>query len=270
MNRRYSRQSFLGADSEYIIRTAKIGIVGLSGGGSHQVQQLGHVGFRRFVLYDPERFDDMSNLNRNVLATVGDLDDQPLKTSLAARALGKLAESDLELECYPCRWQDKPEPLRACDLIFGCVDTFAQRAELEVCARRHLIPYLDIGLDVTIVEGERPRMGGQLIVSMPGDPCMRCLGFLTEERLAREAAQYGNVGARPQVVWGNGVLASTAVGIAVDLLTNWSGALHGPVYLSYDGSRATMAPHVRLEFLGSSPCPHFPSDAVGEPRFAAL
>ena len=30
-------------------------------------------------------------------------------------------------------------------------------------------------------------MGGQVILSMPGSPCMTCLGFLNEASLAREA-----------------------------------------------------------------------------------
>src|SRR6266849_8531402 len=51
--------------------------------------------------------------------------------------------------------------------------------------------------------------GGQVIMSSPDGPCMRCMGFLTGEKLAAEAALYGNAGARPQVVWHNGVLAST-------------------------------------------------------------
>jgi hypothetical protein len=36
-----------------------------------------------------------------------------------------------------------------------------------------------------------------------------------------EAEKYGAAGSRPQVVWPNGVLASTAVGLAVQLLTPW-------------------------------------------------
>ena len=65
---------------------------------------------------------------------------------------------------------------------------------------------------------------GQVATSMPGAPCLRWLGLLSERELAEEAAQsggYAGFGPAPQVVWANGVLASTAVGIAVDLLTGW-------------------------------------------------
>jgi hypothetical protein len=269
MSQHFSRQSFLGADSGAFFARAKVGLIGLSGGGSHLVQQLGHVGFRRFVLYDPQSVDT-TNHNRLVGGTLADGPAETLKTEVARRMLDGIVGKALVLEPYPCRWQDNPEPIRECDMIFGSVDTFAQRSELEVCARRYLIPYIDIGLDVNIVEPEPPRMGGQVILSMPGGPCMRCLGFLTEDRLSREAARYGDVGPRAQVVWANGVLASTAVGVAVDLLTDWTQALRQPVYLSYDGNRGTVTPHVRLEHLPPGPCSHFPLDAVGEPRFTPL
>jgi hypothetical protein len=80
--------------------------------------------------------------------------------------------------------------------------------------------YIDIGMDVH--GKERPVIGGQVILSSPGGLCMKCMGFLTDEKLGQEAARYGNAGAHPQVVWPNGVLASTAVGLAVDLVADWT------------------------------------------------
>jgi hypothetical protein len=47
------------------------------------------------------------------------------------------------------------------------------------------MPDIDIGMDVH--RTEPPVIGGQIILSSPGGPCMRCLSFLTEEKLAREA-----------------------------------------------------------------------------------
>ncbi len=136
-----------------------------------------------------------------------------------------------------------------------------------MCCRRYLIPYIDIGMDLHQVGDEPPGMGGQVILSMPGGPCMFCLCFLTEEKLALEASRYGAAGGRPQVVWPNGVLASSAVGVAVDLLTDWSRSLRGPVYLSYRGNDGTVTPHVRLTNFRSGPCSHYPPDQVGDPIF---
>ena len=265
---RHSRQSFLGADSEEKIRTCMVGIVGLGGGGSHIVQQLGHLGFRRFALFDPDRVE-LSNLNRMVGTTLEDVRERVLKIEVARRLLKGLQDGP-EISAWPCRWQSRPEVLRGCDIIFGCVDGFAERRELETCARRYLIPYIDIGLDVHIVGNEPPRMAGQVIVSMPGGPCMTCLGFLSDKALADEAGRYGEAGPSPQVVWANGVLASTAVGLALDLLTDWAGALRSSVYASYDGNLGTVSPHVRLQYADTTPCPHFPSQSVGDPVFEQL
>jgi hypothetical protein len=175
-----------------------------------------------------------------------------------------------QVETFACRWQDRPAPLRGCDIVFGCVDGFAERRELEVACRRHLIPLIDVGMDVHTVGDEPPRMGGQVILSMPGAPCMTCLGFLNDATLAREAARYGDAGTQPQVVWPNGALASTAVGVAVDLLTDWTRSLRGPVYLMYDGNIGTVTPHPRLIYHDGGPCPHFPLAQVGNPVFTRL
>ena len=137
-----------------------------------------------------------------------------------------------------------PKALQICDLVLGCVDSFTERHQLEACCRRHLIPYIDIGMDVHPGGDGPPAMTGQVILSMPGGPCMWCMNFLTEEKLGREANNYGAAGGRPQVVWSNGVLASTAVGLAVEVLTNWTRSPRNAVFLSYRGNEGTINPDV--------------------------
>lgn len=265
---RFSRQGFLGKAGQRAIEQSVLGIVGLGGGGGHVAQQLAHVGFSDFLIYDGDVADE-SNLNRLVIATEADVANATPKTEAArARILG--VNSRASVRAFNCRWQDAPAMLRTCDLIFGCVDSFAERRELEACCRRYLIPYLDIGMDLHQVGEEPPIMAGQILLSMPGGPCMFCLGFLTEEKLSREAAQYGAAGGRPQVVWPNGVLASTAVGVAVDLLTDWTRSLRGPLYLSYRGNDGTILPHPRLNYLRDAPCNHYSLDEVGDPSFRRL
>jgi hypothetical protein len=52
------------------------------------------------------------------------------------------------------------------------------------------------------------------------------------------------------VVWPNGVLASTAVGIVVDLLRGWSGVRDRTPFLSYDGNLGVLGKHPRWEYIG--------------------
>lgn len=262
---RYARQSFLGPDSQRRLGTARVAVFGYGGGGSHVGLQLAHLGVLHIDVADGDRIDE-TNLNRLVGGTADDVEKQRLKVDIAKRVITSVLPS-ASIQTHAGRWQERPVLFRSADVIVGCVDSFAERRELEILARRFEMVYVDIGMDVHDVPGEPKRMVGQVILSMPGGPCMTCLGFLTPERLAAEAAQYGAAGGRPQVVWPNGILASSAVGVVVSLLTGWTGEEDRVIYLSYDGNRGTLVPHARLQFLGRTPCPHFPLAAAGEPHF---
>jgi molybdopterin/thiamine biosynthesis adenylyltransferase len=265
MNTRYQRQSFLGEDSQEIIERATVGIVGLGGGGSHIDQQAAHIGFKRYALYDPQMAED-TNLNRLVGAAIRDIGREKLK--IARRTIRGL-QPDATILSIIDRWQSNPEPLMGCDIVFGGVDSFQDRDELETFCRRHLILYVDIGMDIHQVDGEPPRMAGQVILSAPGHACMKCLGFITPEKLAKEAQAYGAAGPRPQVIWPNGVLASSAVGLAVDALTGWTREMRAPVYLSYDGNSGQITEHPRLQYAPKV-CLHYPLANAGKPIMTIL
>lgn len=264
---KHARQSFLGPNAQSHIETAKLGLVGLGGGGSHLVQQFAHIGFRNYVLCDPDVVE-WSNLNRLVGATLKDVEEKRPKIEVAQRVIAALEESANVLAIQDI-WQNAADALKSCTLILGCLDGLSVRSQLEAHARRFLIPYIDIGMDVHPVPGNPPSMTGQVIASIPGHPCLRCMQFLTVENLGREEAGYGAAGSRPQVVWPNGILASSAVGIAVDLVTNWTNSSRGPVYLSYDGNKGTLEPHVRLRYLPQS-CIHYPMTQSGPVAFEKM
>ena len=268
-NDRYSRQSFLGPAAQSTIAGAIAGVVGLGGGGSHIVQQLAHVGFENYILYDGD-IGKPWNLNRTIGLSLYDVVAKRAKIDAAIRTIRSL-HPEARIERHQSRWQSCPEPLRSCNLVFGCVDGYAERRELETCCRRYLIPYIDIGIDVHEVKPQPPVMSGQIITSIPGGPCLFCLGFLTEEKLSREAAKYGAAGVNPQVVWANGVVASTAVGVAIDMVTGWTKATRNTTYLMYEGNHGTLRPHPRLKQLEKwKNCPHYPFHQVGDPKFNQL
>jgi len=266
MSDRYQRQSFLGAGSQEKIERAKVGVVGIGGGGSHIVQQLAHIGFQDYVLYDPQTVED-TNLNRLVGAKVTDIGKEK---RMVAKRLIKGLQTKARILTIADRWQNVSEPLMFCDLVFGCLDTFQDRDEIETFCRRHLILYIDIGMDIHEAEKDPPRMAGQVILSAPGAPCMKCLGFITPERLANEAAKYGAAGPHPQVVWPNGVLASSAVGLAVNALTTWTAKVSAPAYLSYDGNLGLVGIHPKAEYMDSTICEHYPLGKVGAPIFQLI
>ncbi|HYX10008.1 MAG TPA: ThiF family adenylyltransferase [Bacteroidales bacterium] len=263
---RSSRQSFLGNHSELLFQSVKVAVVGLGGGGSHIIQQLAHIGFDKYVIYDPQKVEE-TNLNRMVGATSYDVG--VYKSTVMKRVIRNLRENP-SIRIYNSNWQANPETLREADIIIGCLDSFSERRDLEATARRYLIPYLDIGMDVfPSISGQPPRMVGQIILSLPGKACMQCLGYLNETSLAKEAAQYGAAGYHPQVVWANGILASTAVGIGIQLLTGWTGSTKPIIYLSYDGNLNTLNPHPRLKFVDQE-CTHYPFQNIGDPTYRSI
>lgn len=260
---RLDRQSFLGADSTEVLSRCRVGIVGLGGGGSHICQQLDHLGVGEFALFDPDIVEE-TNLNRLVGATEEDVAKGNSKVSVAERLI-RGVNPWARVEGYKAQWQYYASYVRPCDVVFGCVDGFIQREQLEAACRRFLIPYIDLGMDVTRC-GDGFVISGQVAISMPGDLCMRCLGIITEDRLKEEAQRYGAAGGRPQVIWSNGVLASAAVGMFVKLVTPWEKRPQFPILLEYDGNAQTLLPSNKLGCLKGKRCGHFEGlQSVGDP-----
>src|SRR5262245_25856206 len=79
-----------------------------------------------------------------------------------------------------------------CQIVLGAMDSYKDRYEIEIACWRYLIHYIDIGMDVHGTDN--PVIGGQVILSSPGGPCMRCMVFLTDKKLAQEAGRYGKAG----------------------------------------------------------------------------
>lgn len=263
---RLERQSFLGPKSPEVLDRMTVGLVGLGGGGSHANQQCAHLGIGGYVPADPDYIED-TNTNRLVGGTLADVAAELPKVDIATRVIRGLVPHARIIPIHGS-WRSNLPALRSCDVILGSVDTFIEREQLERFARRSLIPYIDVGMDVHDLKEHGFLVSGQVILSSPGNPCMRCCGFITDERLKREAERYGAAGSRPQVVWSNGVLASTAVGLLVQLITPWFPRPPGFAYLEYDGNQSTIVPSVYMRRAATIPaCPHHPTDEVGDPLF---
>lgn len=266
-NQKETRQGFLGSNFDDVISKTNIGVVGLGGGGSHIVQQLAHIGFSSFVLCDNDVIET-TNLNRLVGATVADVSNKETKSAIARRAIKNLQPSAL-IDSVPGLWEEKKKALAECDLVFGCVDSFSGRRDLEAFCRRHLIPLIDIGMDVR-GNNSTYEIYGQVAVSLPGNVCLHCLGVLTDANLEEEAADYGEAGPKPQVVWPNGILASSAVGLAVALISNWSCSEEVPLRLDYTGSTGVISPPKTLQYLKQCECPHYKVEQAGVSKFISV
>ena len=241
---------------------SKAALVGLGGGGSHVAQQLAHIGLGSFLPIDPDFIED-TNLNRLVGATMEDVKLGTAKVDIAERVI-KAVNPAAEVIKRRTNWTEVTSELRDVDVIFACVDSIGCRSELEGFARRFLIPLIDIGMDIHESSGEFS-ISGQVMLSMPGKPCMRCMGLVNDEALAKEAARYGAAGGKPQVVWPNGALASIAVGFFMKLVAPWETHKETPLLLEYDGDVQTVAQSNKLAYLPAH-CKHFDSlNELGDP-----
>jgi molybdopterin/thiamine biosynthesis adenylyltransferase len=264
--RDFSRQSFLGRESERVLAEARIAIVGQGGGGSHIAQQLAHLGVGDYRLIDPQEIE-ASNLNRLVGATQRDVERHTPKVKITRRMIRRIRPW-AKVRIAQSSWQDADGLLKEAHVIFGCVDGYRERMYLERAARRFCLPYIDIGMDVTELAEGRFAIAGQMIVSRPGGPCMTCMGFLTQDRLNKEENDYGDAGVVPQVVWTNGTLASLAVGAFVKLVLPWFPNQEDFEWLELDGDNQLVSRSRQPEYSIHGPCPHFPSADLGDPFFA--
>ena len=102
---RYSRQSFLGSRAEEFIARCTVGVVGLGGGGSHVIQQLAHIGFQRYVIYDGDVVEE-SNLNRLVGAKTADALAATPKLQLAKMMIYGL-QPNARVQAFGNKWQEE-------------------------------------------------------------------------------------------------------------------------------------------------------------------
>ena len=260
----FDRQSFLGPTSEQDLSSVTVGLLGLGGGGSHVALQLAHLGVGGFILVDPDTIDD-TNLNRLVCGTLADVETKELKVKIAERTIRRVLPS-ARTSTHAKAWQEVATELKHCDIIIGGLDSVIAKDQIDRFCKRFLIPYIDMGMDVHEVAGGY-LVAGQVVLTLPDGPCLRCLGVVTEAALATEARRYGAAGANPQVVWPNGVLASTAVGLFTQLVCPWHDKPMEAAYMEYDGNKHTVSPSMRLAVVGNRPCSHHNVNETGEARF---
>ncbi len=260
------RQSFLGANSEQRLAEMTVGLVGLGGGNSHVAQQLAHAGVGHFVLADADHIS-LTNLNRLIGGTWWYVLKRTAKVAIMKRMILAInPKARVEIHCK--QWQLAGDALKRCEVIVGGLDNVRGKDELDAFCRRFLIPYIDQGMDVHKLGGGHGHLvAGQVVLSEPGSPCLRCMGIVTDEALAEESRKYGAAGGRPQVVWSNGVLASLAVGLVVQLITPWSQRARLGAYLSYDGNSGLVTEAERFRRWSSGACQHYSHIAVGDPSF---
>ena len=127
-----------------------------------------------------------TNLNRLVGGTLKDVERSISKVEIAKRLI-KSINPTARVSSHLANWQEVSDELRHCDIIVGGLDSVRAKDEADAFCRRFMIPYIDMGMDVFETSPNNFLISGQVVLTGPGQPCLRCLGIVTEEGLAQEA-----------------------------------------------------------------------------------
>ena len=245
--RRLARQAgAIGSRADALLANATVGILGISGGGSHVAQQLAYQGHGHLIPIDRE-FVDETNTGRLVGSGYEDIDVTP-KTAIARR-LARAVDPKIEVVEVRDQFPSKESiaALKRADVIVACLDSFHARESINAFARRYLIPLVDIGMQIETKDEKLLFAQGQVVVALPGEACLRCTlvtnAALEREKRERPPGYDRNPDAGdPQVVSMNGVLASEACNSVLDLITGFSAGARGAKWWQYDGRTGRLEP----------------------------
>jgi molybdopterin-synthase adenylyltransferase len=234
------------------------------------VQQVAHQGFGAVILIDDETVEET---NRGRLVGSRHTDDGRLKTKVMRRLIKGIDPSIRVVE-VPYRTIDPRgiEALKHADIVVACVDRFRDRAQINDLCRRYLIPLIDVGMTIRSEGGHLVRATGQVTLTLPGAPCLRCTPLVSDAVLAKEVReqppgydQNQDATGAPQVVSMNGLVASQAANLALAVATGYTSGqeLREGGWWQYDALEG------RLDFTALSVrrphCPGCAQDGHGDP-----
>lgn len=220
VNIKYNRQiAWITEEGQRKLEDTYVAVVGVSGTGSHVIQQLAYLGVKKFLLIDSDEVHP-TNLNRLIGANEKDL-DKP-KTEIGERLI-KFINTNTEVKTIPDTFvgSEGISALKEVDFVFGCMDKDGARLVLTEFCKAYKKPYLDIATGIP--DGY---WGGRILFSDELEGCLLCLGELDQQEIRRDLSTaedrslqdkiYGIevaelAGTGPSVISLNGILSSLAV-----------------------------------------------------------
>lgn len=197
----YNRQSRLFGDAgQAILTNARVGIIGLGGGGSILAELLGRLGVGEFILADPDKAE-VTNLPRLIAAEFNDAQLpswvpawlrerlRRYKVDMAARNI-KRANRKAKVTAMPRDFLDADvaEKFKDCDYLFLAADTMGARLLFNAIVNQYGVPGVQVGAKIPV--SKAGEVGDVFAVSRtvrPGHGCLWCNGLISSSRLQDEA-----------------------------------------------------------------------------------
>ena len=247
---RYDRQvRAFGVAGQQVLRSIRVGIVGLGGTGSFVLQALMHLGVQDFILIDPDTVEE-TNLNRLVGSTPSNVGIPKVSV---ARAWAEQINPHVRIEVR----QDSvlkaavARSLADTDFVFCCTDSHGSRAILNQLAYQYLLPVIDMGVVIAAREKRVTHIAARTQLLAPGLACMVCGSLLDSENIRRDlltdferqADPYilGQPEPAPAVISLNGTVASLATTMFLNAVTGIPGSAR---FLNYNGITGVCRPVV--------------------------
>lgn len=242
-----------GREGQHRLAALCVAVVGVGGLGSVAVQQMAHLGIRRFALIDPDVVET-TNLNRLVGATLEDVRQRSPKVMVAARLIRSLHPN---AEIMPIhRSVFHPEAIAAvatADLVLCGTHDAASRYAVNEVSLAYVRPYLDLGTEIDGRDGIIQSIGGRFTFLFPGSGCLLCARAIDPLEAAAQlrppqALQHdlnrgyvrGSTEPAPSVLPLNATVVSLAMNEVLAWSTGWRPPRTQKLYDGTDGSVCDM------------------------------
>jgi ThiF family len=187
---RYDRQVRLfGAQGQGLLRSMKVAVVGVGGGGSLVVEQLAHLGVGEIVAVDFDRVAE-HNLSRIVGASAKDARRGTKKVEVARRLVRSI-DPAVRVMAVDGDVVDRhvAECLTWADFIVLATDNHTSRLVVNAIAQAHLIPAVQIGAKVDArKDGSIEQIYCAVRPILAPGGCLHCAGAIDQAAVHRETA----------------------------------------------------------------------------------
>ncbi len=170
-----------------IMHDQVISIVGVGGLGSIVAEHLIHMGFHEINLIDPDVLE-VSNLNRIVGAYYEDAQQHRSKVDVVKRHLININPNATVLACKKDVHDQEVECVLALsDWIIVATDNHASRLRAQELSVAYFVPFLSVGVNITVKGSTIEDMSGEVITARVGDHlCLQCLNRINPIHVASE------------------------------------------------------------------------------------
>jgi molybdopterin/thiamine biosynthesis adenylyltransferase len=245
---RYDRQiRAFGAAGQNVLKSLRVGIVGLGGTGSVVLQELAHLGVTDFLLLDPDVVEE-TNLNRLLGATPSDVGLPKVEVAKKwAQHINPNIHVDARQESV---LKDRSvRRLADTDFVFCCTDSHGSRAVLNQFAYQYLVPMIDIGVVIAVSQNTVTHVAGRTQMLAPGLACLICASLLDSEQIRRDLLTDFERQADPYILGSNEPapsvvsLNATISSMAVTMFLNACAGIPGSArFLNYNAMTGISRP----------------------------